>query len=127
MTLSMTWPYFSSCFRTRSCPPTLRFIPLLHNLIQFPGHVTDLHCTVSHRQPKLRALHNESNGDSRNLGRAGKAHCLTHEAFEPGAQRQVLALALLRVTLARLGRIRIEMTRVRAPLVCIILRDAKRF
>src|SRR5262249_6533185 len=51
------------------------------------------------------------------LGRAGKTDRLTHEAFDPGAQRQVLALDLLRVALARFGLLRIEMTRVRAPTV----------
>ena len=61
------------------------------------------------------------------LGQAGKADRLTHEAFDPGAQREVLALDLLRVALARLVLIRIKMTRIRAPRVCIIPREAKRF
>ena len=61
------------------------------------------------------------------LGRAGKADRLTHEAFDPGAQREVLPLYFLRVALARLVCIRIEMTRVRTPIVRIIPRDAKRF
>ena len=91
------------------------------------GHVTDLHFMVSYRQPKLIAIDKQSNDDIMHLGRAGKADCLTHEAFDPGAQCQVLALDLLRVALARLVLLRIEMTRVRAPRVCIIPLDAKRF
>jgi len=86
-----------------------------------------VHFTVSHRQPTLIAIDKQSHDDIRHLGRAGKANRLTHEACDPGAQRQVLALDLLRVALARLVRIRSEMTRVRAPRVCIIPRDAKRF
>ena len=86
-----------------------------------------MHFTVSHRQPKLIAIDKQPNNIVMHLGRAGKADRLAHEAFDPGAQREVLALDLLRVALARLGRIRIEMTRIRAPRVCIIPCDAKRF
>jgi len=50
------------------------------------------------------------------LGRSRKADRLPHEAFDPGAQRQVLPLDLLRVAFARLVLICIEMTRVRALL-----------
>jgi hypothetical protein len=39
----------------------------------------------------------------------------------------VFALDLLRVVLARLVLIRIEMTRVSVPIICLIPRDAKRF
>ena len=91
------------------------------------GHVTDVHFMASHLQPKLIAIDKQSNDDIMHLGRARKANRLTHEAFDPGAQRQVLALDLLRVALARLVRIRIEMPRVGAPRVRIILRNAKRF
>jgi hypothetical protein len=47
--------------------------------------------------------------------------------FDPGAQHQVLTLYCLRVALARLVCIRIEMTRESAPIVRIISRNAKRF
>gem|GEM_PF-2293942 len=73
------------------------------------------------------AIDKQANDDIRHLGRAGKANRLTHEACDPGPQREVLALDLLRVALARLVRIRSEMTRVRAPRVRRILRNAKRF
>ena len=61
------------------------------------------------------------------LGRAGKAARLAHQACGPGAQRQVLPLKVLRVELAQLVLFRREMTRVRAPGVRRIARDAKRF
>ena len=98
-----------------------------HHRSAFVGRVTDLHFTISHRQPTLIAIDKQANDDIMHLGRAGKANRLTHEACDPGAQRQVLALDLLRVALARWVRIRIEMTRVRAPRVCRIPREAKRF
>ena len=61
------------------------------------------------------------------LDRPGKADRLAHQALQPGAQRQRLPLARLRVTLARLGRICIEVTGVSAPIVRIIPFDSKRF
>ena len=83
--------------------------------------------TVSHREPKRIAIDKQPDDDVMHLGRAGRADRLAHQAFVSGAQRQVLPLNVLRVALAWLVRIRLEMTRVRAPIVCIIPRDAKRF
>ena len=60
------------------------------------------------------------------LDRLGKAEHLAHQAFDPGAQRQMLPLDLLRVALARLELICSEVTRIGAPRVCIIAPDAKR-
>ena len=70
------------------------------------GRVADLHFTVSHWQPKLIAIDKQPDDDVMHLGRAGKADRLAHQAFDPGAQREVLALDLLRVALARLVCIR---------------------
>ena len=86
-----------------------------------------MHFTVSHRQPKLIAIDKQPDDDVMHLGRAGKADRLAHQAFGPGAQRQVLPLNVLRVALAQLVLFRSEMTRVRAPGVRRIARDAKRF
>ena len=61
------------------------------------------------------------------LDRPGKADHRAHQAFEPGTSREVLPRTLLRVALARLVLFRSAMTRVRAPGVRIIARDAKRF
>ena len=60
------------------------------------------------------------------LDRLRKADRLTHQAFNPGAQRQMLPLDLLRVALARLVLIGIEVTCVSAPIVRIMPFDAKR-
>src|ERR1700704_2965626 len=84
-----------------------------------------LHFMVSYQQSKLIAIDKQPDDNVMHLGRSGKADRLTHEAFDPGAQRQVLTLYFLRVALARLVFIRIEMTCVGAPRVRIILRDAK--
>src|SRR6266446_3720457 len=83
--------------------------------------------TVAHRQPTRIAIDTQPNDEVMHLGRAGKADRLAHQACGPGAQRQGLPLDLLRVALARLALFRSEMTRVRAPGVRIIARDAKRF
>src|SRR5882762_2413962 len=82
---------------------------------------------VSYQQSKLIAIDKQPDDNVMHLGRSGKADRLTHEAFDPGAQRQVLTLYFLRVALAGLVFIRIEMTCVGAPRVGIILRDAKYF
>ena len=81
---------------------------------------------VLHRQSKLIAIDKQSDDDVMHLGRSGKADRLAHQAFDPGPQREVLALYLLRVALARLVFIRIEMTRVSAPIVRIILLSLSR-
>ena len=83
--------------------------------------------TVAHRQPTRIAIDKQPNDEVMHRGRAGKADRLAHQAFGPGAQRQVLPLNVLRVALARLVLFRSEMTRVRAPGVRRIARDAKRF
>src|SRR5215468_4567929 len=101
-------------FRNRSTASVSRCSVSKKSMVS-PGRVADLHFTVSHLQPKLIAIDKQSDDDVMHLGRAGKADRLAHQAFDPGAQREVLALNLLRVALARLVRIRLEMTRVRAP------------
>ena len=78
-----------------------------------------MHFTVSHRQPKFIAVDKQANDDVMHLYRSRKAERLAHQAFNPGAQRQVCPLDLLRVALARLVHIRIEVTRIGTPVVCI--------
>ena len=97
------------------------------DLVGHEGHVADVHFTVSYRQPKLIAIDKQPDDNIMHLSRAGKTDRLAHQAFDPGAQRQMFPLDLLRIALARLVLIGIEMTRVRAPIVRIIPRDAKRF
>lgn len=86
-----------------------------------------MHCTVSYQQSKLIAIDKQPDDDGMSLGRAGKADRLTPEAFDPGAQREVLPLYFWRVALARLGLIYLAMTRGRAPRVRRLPRETKRF
>ena len=85
-----------------------------------------MHFTVSHWQPKLIAIDKQPNDDVMHLGRSGKADRLAGEPFDPGPQGQMFALDLLRVPLARLVLVGIEMPGVRAPIIGVIARDAKR-
>jgi len=91
------------------------------------GSVLDLHFLGLNPQAKFIAIDEQTDHNVMHLDRLGKADCLAHQAFDPGAQRQVLPLYFLRVAFARLVLIRLEMTRVGAPVVRIIPRDAKRF
>src|SRR5262249_48633172 len=90
------------------------------------GHVADLHFTVSHRYPKLIAIDKQPNDNVMHLDRSGKADCLAGEPLDPGPQRQMFALNLLRVPLARLVLVGIEMPCVRAPIIGVIAPDTKR-
>jgi hypothetical protein len=90
------------------------------------GRVTDLHFTVSHGQPKFVTVDQQPNDDVRHLSRAGEAARLAGETLDPSPQRQMFALDLLRVSLARTVLVRIEVTSVRAPVIGVIARDAKR-
>ena len=58
------------------------------------------------------------------LNGLGKTDRLTGEPFNPGPQGQMFSLDLLRVTLARLVLLCLDMSRIRAPRVCIIAGDA---
>jgi hypothetical protein len=91
------------------------------------GSVSDLHFIGLDPQAKFIAIDEQSKDNVMQLDRPGKADRLPHQACDPGASREVLPLDLLRVALTRLVLIRIEMTRVGAPIVRIIPRDAKRF
>jgi hypothetical protein len=51
---------------------------------------------------------------------------LAYQPLDAGPQCQMLALDVLRVAFASLVLVRIEMTRVSTPIVCVIARDAKR-
>src|SRR5262245_39819550 len=68
------------------------------------GHVTDVHFTVSHRQPKLIAIDKQPNDDVMHLDRSGKADRLAGEPLDPRPQRQMFALDLLHVPLARIAQ-----------------------
>ena len=89
------------------------------------GRVSDLPFMISHRQPKLIAIHKQSDDDVMHLDRSGKADRLACETLEPGPQCQMLPLDFLRVPLARSMLVGVEMTRGRAPIIRIIAHDAQ--
>src|SRR4030095_10280831 len=55
------------------------------------------------------------------LDRSGKADCLAGQTLDPGAQREMLPLDLLRVALAWGVLVSVEMTRVRAPIIGVMV------
>ncbi len=57
------------------------------------------------------------------LHRLGEANRLTHEALEAGTQGQMLAFEFLRITLANLALIRLQVTLVSAPAISEVARD----
>jgi hypothetical protein len=90
------------------------------------GRVTDVHFTVSPRQPKLIAIAKHPNDDGRHLERAGKADHLAGSPRDPGPQRPLLALALLHVPLARMRLGGSAMPGGRAPRIGGIAPEAQR-
>ena len=81
------------------------------------GRVSDRHLTVSHQQPKLLAIDKQPNHAVMHLGRSGKTDRLAGSTFDPGPQRQRLALDLLGVPLAWSVLVGSEMPSVRAPII----------
>ena len=65
-------------------------------------------------------------GSPMHLDRSGKVDRLAGEPLDPGPQGQMFALDLLHVPLARLMLGGIEMSGVRAPIIGVRARDAKR-
>ena len=68
-----------------------------------------MHFTVSHWQPKLIAIDKQPNDEVMHLDGSGKTDRLGGEPLDPGPQRQMFALDLLHVPLARIMRGGIEM------------------
>ncbi len=59
------------------------------------------------------------------LRRFREADGRAHQAFDPGSSRQMLACDFLRVAFACRVRLRVEVTRVGAPTIGGIVRQAK--
>ena len=55
----------------------------------------------------------------------GEADRFAHQSLDAGPQRQMLALDLLRVTLARVMHFRLEVMSIRTPMIRIIACDSK--
>ena len=74
---------------------------------------------------KLIPIHEEPNHQIVHLSRLGKAKGATHEPLHPGPEIDVLALDFLRMLLAHMVLLGINMPLVGAPAVRVKLRDAK--
>lgn len=84
------------------------------------GHVVNVDFVVSHRQSTFIAL--DAQPDDASMPRDGsrQADGLAHSPLEAGASLQRRALAWLRVALGRVMSCRVEVTRVRPPMIRII-------
>jgi len=89
------------------------------------GRVLDLHLGRSNRQAKLIAIDEQPEDDVMQLDRFGKADRLAGQTLDTGPQRQMFALDLLRVLLAHVVLGLVKVTRVGAPIIGVIARDAK--
>jgi len=63
-----------------------------------PGRVTDMHFTVSHRQPKFIAIDKQPNNDIMHLDRSGKTDRLAGEPLDPGPQGQMEGVSELLIS-----------------------------
>ncbi len=81
------------------------------------GSVSHLHVIGLNPYAKFVPINDQTNDNVMHLDRRGKADRRACQALDAGVQRQVLALALLRVPLARLVLISSEITRGGASLI----------
>jgi hypothetical protein len=89
------------------------------------GGVSDPHFMGLNPHAKFIPIDEQPDHNVMHLDRLGKADRLAHEPLDPGPQRQVLPLYLLRVVLTRLVLSCVKVTGVGTPIVCIIARNAK--
>jgi len=81
--------------------------------------------TLSDGSPKLIPIDEQPNHQIVHLFRLRKAKGATHEPLNPGPEIDVLALDFLRIFLAYLMCLGIDMPLVGSPAVRVKLRDAK--
>src|SRR5215468_9452270 len=81
--------------------------------------------TLSDGSSKLIPIDEQPNHQIVHLFRLGKAQRATHESLHPGPEIDVLALDFLRVLLAYVMLLGVDMPLVGAPAVRVKLRDAK--
>ena len=79
-----------------------------------------------HSDAEFIAIDEQANHDIVQLGGFGEADRLAYQAVDPGAERQVLAFALLSIALAWAMSRRHQMPLIGAPIVGVIAREAKR-
>ena len=72
------------------------------------------------------AIDEQANHDIVQLGGFGEADRLAHQAFDPGAECQVLAFDCLGIALAWARSLRCQMPLIGTPMISVITRDAKR-
>src|SRR5258706_11635528 len=76
--------------------------------------------------PKLVPIDEQPNHEIMHALRLGETNCATHESFDPRPQIEVFALDFLRVLLAHLMLLGVEMPLVGAPAIRVKPSDAKR-
>ena len=76
--------------------------------------------------PKLGAIDEETNDQIVHRRRFGKANRAAHEPFDPGPQIDVFALDFLRIVLANVMLLRVDMPLVRPPPIRVKAADTKR-
>ena len=81
---------------------------------------------MSDEEPKLIAIDEETNDQIVHRRRLGKANRATHETLDPGPQIDVLALDFLRMLLANVMLLWVDMPLVRSPSIGVKPRDTKR-
>ena len=80
---------------------------------------------LSDGSPKLIPIDEQPNHQIMHLFRLRKAQSTTHEPLDPGPEIDVLALDFLRIFLAHVVFLGIDMPLVGSPAVRVKLRDAK--
>ncbi len=81
---------------------------------------------MSDEEPKLIAIDEETNDQIVHRRRFGKANRATHETLDPGPHIDVFALDFLRLLLANVMLLRVDMPLVRSPPIRVKAADAKR-
>jgi hypothetical protein len=82
---------------------------------------------ILHRPSKGISIHEQADDEVVHLYRLGEAEGLANQAFDAGPKRQGLALDFLRIAFAGGVLCRVKMTRVRPPLIGIVVGQAERF
>src|SRR5215475_58008 len=94
-----------------------------------PGHgnwkMFHMCWALSDGSSKLIPIDEQPNHQIVHLFRLGKAQRATNQPLNPGPEIDVLALDFLRILLAHMVLLGIDMPLVGSPSVCVKLRDAK--
>src|SRR5262249_12985439 len=94
--------------------------PWTASSVSLLGRVTQVPLPVSYWPPERIAFDQQPDDGVRHLGRVSKADRLAGEPLDPGPPRHLCPLDLLRVSLARLVRVGLEMPCLCAPIIGVI-------